>query len=234
MELPSIAESVAQIEGVTVLEGEFSDLVDLNDVIGEGAYATIFKATVKSTSEIIAVKAIDLTKVSSSKKVFNEVSFLAKFENSKVSANVYRLNGSFAFTDGKSVFELMKFYERGDLYSFYQTKQGLLENDAKFIIANLINTLSEIHSKSIIYRDLKPENCMIDEHGYVRLIDFNLAVTLEEDELLKTRAGTSGYLAPEVLNAGKLGYDYKADIWCLGCLLYEVLYGKLPFIPLEG
>merc|ERR1712146_451379 len=79
------------------------------------------------------------------------------------------------------------------------------------------------------FRDLKPENVMLDQRGYVRLIDFGLARRLETPFSPRfTLVGTPEFLSPEVLTGG--GYTTQADIWALGVLAYELLVGKLPFL----
>jgi serine/threonine protein kinase len=75
---------------------------------------------------------------------------------------------------------------------------------------------------------LKPENIIVDKHGYIRLTDFGLSKILEEDdEKAKTICGTPEYLAPEVIK--KLGHRMEVDWWCLGCLIYEMTTGLPPF-----
>ena len=82
-----------------------------------------------------------------------------------------------------------------------------------------------LHARDIIYRDLKPENVMIDEQGYPRLIDFGTAKILEGRTY--TIVGTPHYMAPEIIT-GK-GYDYNADYWSLGVVLFEFMCGGVPF-----
>ncbi len=85
-----------------------------------------------------------------------------------------------------------------------------------------------LHSLQIVYRDLKPENVMIDDEGYVRLIDLGASKLLQEQGgRTFTLTGTPIYMAPEVIE-GK-GYSYSADLWSLGILLYESLCGPAPY-----
>ena len=87
--------------------------------------------------------------------------------------------------------------------------------------------LGHIHSKNIIYRDLKPENVLIDEMGYIRLTDFGLSRMLLKDEVALSFCGTAEYLAPEMID--ETGHNKAVDFWALGVLIYEMIVGIPPF-----
>lgn len=90
--------------------------------------------------------------------------------------------------------------------------------------------METLHSLSIIYRDLKPDNVMIDATGHIKLIDFGFAKVLTKHNNFRTstNCGTVGYTAPELIS-GAAGYSFPADIWSFGILLAELLSGVLPF-----
>lgn len=112
-----------------------------------------------------------------------------------------------------------------------------------FYLSALVIALDYCHNKGVIYRDLKPENIMLDEKGYLKLVDMGLAkriryvneYTAENGEVIKqivdektyTLCGTPEYLSPEILL--NIGYDKSTDIWSLGILLYELFMKKMPF-----
>ena len=115
----------------------------------------------------------------------------------------------------------------GDL-SFHLARaeaQRLSEPAARYYMARVLLGLEVMHEAKIVYRDLKPENVLVDGDGRTRLSDLGLAVPLKPD--MKGTAGTPGYLAPEMLQ-GK-GYSEKVDWWSYGCMLYELVNGKGPF-----
>ena len=86
-----------------------------------------------------------------------------------------------------------------------------------------------LHSKNIVYRDLKPENSVVSEDGYLHMIDMGTAKFLEKESGYRTFTiiGTPHYMAPEIIE-GK-GYGFSSDIWSLGVIFYEMVCGNLPF-----
>jgi serine/threonine protein kinase len=94
-------------------------------------------------------------------------------------------------------------------------------------VAQIIEALGFLHTKDIIYQDIKPENILLEKNGYVRLADFGAAKYVSQTKNYKTFVGTADYIAPEVLK--KLPYTKTVDWWGLGILIYELLYGKTPY-----
>jgi len=103
---------------------------------------------------------------------------------------------------------------------------GLLSNsDSQFYIASLVLVLQYLHERDIIYRDVKPDNVMVDSNGFIKLIDFGTAKQVQGRTY--TLVGTYHYMSPEAI-VGK-GYNKNADLWSLGICLYEFLCGRVPF-----
>jgi cGMP-dependent protein kinase len=100
---------------------------------------------------------------------------------------------------------------------------------ARFYISNLIIAIEYLHSNNIIYRDLKPENVMVESTGYLRLIDMGTAKRLLASKGFRTftMIGTPHYMGPEVLQSK--GYSFTTDLWSIGVMLYEFLCGELPY-----
>uniref|UniRef100_A0A1B0BSJ5 G protein-coupled receptor kinase n=1 Tax=Glossina palpalis gambiensis TaxID=67801 RepID=A0A1B0BSJ5_9MUSC len=97
---------------------------------------------------------------------------------------------------------------------------------ARFYAAEVVCGLEHLHQQGIVYRDCKPENILLDDHGHVRISDLGLAVEIE-GEMVRGRVGTVGYMAPEVIDNEK--YSFSPDWFSFGCLLYEMIEGQAPF-----
>lgn len=101
------------------------------------------------------------------------------------------------------------------------------ENRAKFYVAEIILGLGHLHASNIIYRDLKPENVLMDEKGHVCLTDFGMAKIIRKNELAMSFCGTPEYLSPEIISG--VGHSKSCDWWALGILTYEMLFSIPPF-----
>ncbi|KAM6324147.1 serine/threonine-protein kinase Sgk1 isoform 3-T3 [Aegotheles albertisi] len=118
--------------------------------------------------------------------------------------------------------------KKKELFYHLQRERCFLEPRARFYAAEIASALGYLHSLNIVYRDLKPENILLDSQGHIVLTDFGLCKeNIEHNGTTSTFCGTPEYLAPEVLH--KQPYDRTVDWWCLGAVLYEMLYGLPPF-----
>lgn len=122
----------------------------------------------------------------------------------------------------------MEYCPGGELFdsqeSFLKNHKGYTERDAANIISKCLLALQHIHALGITHRDIKPENMMYGKDGEVRLVDFGLSKECRGQ--MRTYAGTPYFMSPEVINEN---YTHKCDIWSLGCVLYMLVAGRLPF-----
>ena len=91
----------------------------------------------------------------------------------------------------------------------------------------MIDAISYLHSKNIVHRDLKLENIMINEKGFIKIIDFGISKELDPELYTNTVCGTAEYMAPELLEG--LSYNKSVDLWAIGIIIYELMFGGHPF-----
>ncbi|CAJ1416269.1 unnamed protein product [Effrenium voratum] len=133
------------------------------------------------------------------------------------------------FETTKSVYILTELITGGELHGAIRDIPTVLSrSQAQFYTGCLIIVLEELSEKNIVYRDLKPENVMLDNQGYLKLIDFGIAKKLDEGKTRTfTMIGTPHYMAPEIMRGH--GYGTEVDLWSLGVILFEFVCGYLPF-----
>ena len=122
----------------------------------------------------------------------------------------------------------MEYIEGGELFKLVQKFGRLDASLAKFYAAQIILVLEYMHSKQLIYRDLKPENVLIQNSGYLKLSDFGFIKYLKPGDRTYTLCGTPEYLAPEILM--NKGHGKAVDWYCLGIFIYEMMVGRCPFM----
>ena len=133
----------------------------------------------------------------------------------------------FFMTETKIIF-VMPFYEGGDLFQALINKKSFDESTICFWGVQIAFMFKLLHEQKIIYRDLKPENLIINHDGYLKLIDFGCAKIIENNnDLSSSFCGSPSYVSPEIINGD--GHNLSTDWWSFGILLYELFYGFPPF-----
>jgi len=133
----------------------------------------------------------------------------------------------YLFQSDTRIYFVMPFINGGELYKIQQEFKRFPEETVKFYGAQIIIAIGKLHEKGIMHRDLKLENIMVDETGYIKIIDYGLAKILQDGAVAQSYCGTPEYLAPEMINSS--GHDLSVDWWAVGILLYEMLIGVTPF-----
>ena len=137
--------------------------------------------------------------------------------------NIAMLYGT--FSSHHSLYMLCEPCTGGELYAYMREVNTLEEKPAAFYAACVIAAVEYMHSRDIMYRDLKPENLVIAANGYVKVVDFGFAKVTSTKTY--TLCGTPEYLAPEIIQSK--GHGKAVDWWALGILVYEMLAGYPPF-----
>lgn len=139
---------------------------------------------------------------------------------------ILRLEG--VAQDKRIVYMYTEFMVCGDLMETINKFGKLSADHAKFYAAHVITCLDYLHQKGLIYRDIKPENVLMQQTGYLKLADFGFIKKLAKGERTYTFCGTPEYMAPELVQ--NQGYSHAVDWYALGIFMYEMMYGRPPFM----
>ncbi|CAF3899378.1 unnamed protein product, partial [Rotaria magnacalcarata] len=191
--------------------------------IGEGSFAKVYRGREKYTGRDVALKFI--SKLGKTEKdlyfLRREIDILRKMKHE----NIVDMLNSFETNN-----EIVVVTERGlaDLYQLLEDDVSLPEETVQKIACQLASALYYLHSHRVLHRDMKPQNILIFPGGKVKLCDFGFARNMTMETMVLTSIkGTPLYMCPELVD--EKPYDHSADLWALGCILYEVYHGKPPF-----
>ncbi|CAD8141236.1 unnamed protein product [Paramecium octaurelia] len=207
----------------------FTEHYELDKVIGKGNFAKVYQSVNKENQKLYAVKVFEKNKMRSSEidkqALLKEISIMRKLNHN----GVIKLHE--VFEDEINIYFVLDYLEGGELYHHIQNNQTFPEKLVARIIATVLNTLDYLQKLNILHRDLKPENMILRNKGIlddIVITDFGLADYYSmKGNYLFTRCGTPGYVAPEVLHDE--AYDFKIDIFSVGCLMFVLLAGRSPF-----
>eukprot|EP00826_Nyctotherus_ovalis_P014336 TRINITY_DN1398_c0_g1_i9.p1 TRINITY_DN1398_c0_g1~~TRINITY_DN1398_c0_g1_i9.p1 ORF type:complete len:385 (+),score=52.67 TRINITY_DN1398_c0_g1_i9:1148-2302(+) len=207
------------------LKENFSGLSSFTPIqmLGKGSFGEVY--LVKREEKLLALKVI-------SKQVTKEQSLVKYIHTEKIVQSkldhpfIVKLHCTFQTRD--YLFMVMDYCPGGDLGQVLQRESRLLVDRARVYLAEVLLALEELHRQEIIYRDLKPDNVVLDADGHALLIDFGLSKEqVKENEYTKSFCGSLAYLAPEMVR--KSGHGRSVDWYLLGVLLYEMLVGVPPY-----
>ncbi|KAM6907896.1 rhodopsin kinase GRK1b [Xenentodon cancila] len=198
-------------------------------VLGKGGFGEVFACQAKATGKMYANKKLE------KKRLKKRKGYQGAIVEKRILAKVHSrfiVTLAYAFQTNTDLCLVMTIMNGGDLrfhmYNVDEKNPGFDEKRASFYTAQIICGLEHLHQHRIVYRDLKPENVLLDDAGHVRLSDLGLAVELSpEQDKTAGYAGTPGFMAPELLQ--KKEYDYTVDYFTLGVTLYEMIAAKGPF-----
>ncbi|KAL7721144.1 Protein kinase C [Entamoeba marina] len=210
-----------RVSKVPVTQNDFNHIC----LLGKGAYGKVFLVQMKNSEEYFAMKTIEKKQVIEYEEIDHTMSerrILSKLHHP------FLVNLHYSFQTPSHLFYIIDYCPGGELYYYLQKKRKVPEQDAKFYAAQVLLAIEHLHSSKIVYRDIKPENILIDSDGYLRLTDFGLSKeNIGKENTTATFCGTPEYLAPEVV-IGK-NYSESVDWWGFGILIYEMVHGNAPF-----
>lgn len=215
-------ESVDDSKKSFLMNMEIDDL-RIVSVLGQGAFGRVKLAQHKSTGETFALKcqskkAIVRNRIEDT--VLNEMRLMRMLDHDRI-GKLYC-----ALQDSRNIYFVLELLQGGEFFTYLQKVGRLSEAKAVFYAASVVSAFTALHEKKIAYRDLKPENMVLNSEGFVKIVDLGLAKQILNGKTW-TMCGTPDYLAPEIiLNEG---HDHAVDYWALGVLIYEMVTGWPPF-----
>ena len=221
--------------GVLVSEGTLAEY-DVLKAIGKGKFSVVYRASRKSDGRLVAVKKVAIVDIMDKKtreKTLKEVKLLQSLKHPNVVAYLDAFLDGDAQDGGSSdLIIVLEWAEAGDLK---RQLRKAIQKHARFeeriiwrYFSQIADAIGYMHSQRIMHRDLKPANIFLMADGTIKVGDLGLSRSLSENTLqAHSKVGTPLYMSPEVLRGN--GYDFKSDVWSLGCILYELSSLKSPF-----
>jgi len=176
----------------------------------------------KKTKELILIKVLNKNTILELKQtthIFNEMNLLPTLSHQAIP----KLIG--ANHDDKYIYIATEFLPGGDIYNLLRKEKTFSLDRTRFYAGQIVFFLDYLHSKNIVFRNLKLENLLLDKNGYLKIVDFILAKEVKDRTY--TMCGTASYLAPEIIL--NKGHGLSVDWWALGVIIYEMIGGVDPF-----
>ncbi|XP_058053378.1 ribosomal protein S6 kinase beta-2 isoform X2 [Anopheles bellator] len=202
---------------------------ELKKVLGKGGYGKVFQVKKTTGADANAFFAMKVLKKASIVRNQKDTAHTRAERNIlEAVRHPFIVELVYAFQTGGKLYLILEYLSGGELFMHLEREGIFLEDTACFYLCEIILALEHLHNLGIIYRDLKPENVLLDAQGHVKLTDFGLCKEhIQEGIVTHTFCGTIEYMAPEILM--RSGHGKAVDWWSLGALMYDMLTGMPPF-----
>ncbi|RJE22057.1 hypothetical protein PHISCL_05604 [Aspergillus sclerotialis] len=196
--------------------------------LGKGSFGTVLLVRHVLTGKLYAQKQFRKASITVHKKLVEQTKTERMILES-VNRHAFVVKLFYAFQDHEKLYLILEYAEGGELFTHLAMERMFTEDVAAFYMAEMVLALEHLHQTvGIIYRDLKPENCLLDKEGHLLLTDFGLSkIAVDDDARCDSSNGTYEYMAPEVIKGSP--YGKACDWWSLGALGYDLLTGSPPF-----
>ncbi|EAU34980.1 serine/threonine-protein kinase psk1 [Aspergillus terreus NIH2624] len=196
--------------------------------LGKGSFGTVLLVRHALTGKLYAQKQFKKASITVHKKLVEQTKTERTILES-VNRHPFVVKFFYAFQDHEKLYLILEYAQGGELFTHLAMERMFNEDVAAFYMAEMVLALEHLHQNvGVIYRDLKPENCLLDHEGHLLLTDFGLSkIAVDDDARCDSSLGTIEYMAPEVIQ-GK-PYGKACDWWSLGALGYDLLTGSPPF-----
>jgi len=196
--------------------------------LGKGTFGTVLLVRHVGTGRLYAQKQFRKASITVHKKLVEQTK-TERMVLESVNCHPFVVKLYYAFQDHEKLYLILEYAQGGELFTYLAMEHMFSEDVASFYMAEMVLALEHLHQNiGVIYRDLKPENCLLDAEGHLLLTDFGLSkVAVNEEDRCNSSLGTIEYMAPEVI-MGK-PYGKACDWWSLGALAHDLLTGSPPF-----
>lgn len=196
--------------------------------LGKGTFGTVILVKQRTTGTLFAQKQFKKASLTVHKRLVEQT----KTERSileSVNRHPFVVKLFYAFQDHEKLYLILEYAQGGELFTHLARDRMFSEEVASFYMAEMVLALEHLHRNlGVVYRDLKPENCLLDAEGHLLLTDFGLSkVAVDENDKCNSLLGTVEYMAPEIILGQK--YGMAVDWWSFGALGFDLLTGSPPF-----
>ena len=198
---------------------------ELVKVLGRGTFGKVVLCREKSSSTLYAIKILKKEVIINKGEVEHTMTENRVLQTTK---HPFIIGLKYSFTTEDRLCLVMEYVNGGELFVHLSKDRQFSEDRARFYGTEITSAIGYLHKKGVVYRDIKLENLLLDKDGHIKIADFGLCKeNIKGDKTTNTFCGTPEYLAPELLEDND--YGLAVDWWGVGCVLYEMMVGRLPF-----